>query len=159
MNSIITEYYGLFAMYQSLRNQMLDVLSDADLSFTPGGGNPTLGALCREIGQVERSYIDSFTTWTHSFNYADAEPGIETRVDRLKDWYAALDQELRASIEALSEDDLQQRTIDRGGGFVIPPRIQLEIYKEALLIFYGKSSVYLRLLGKPLTEQWQHWIG
>jgi hypothetical protein len=35
----------------------------------------------------------------------------------------------------------------------------LEIYKEALLIFYGKTSVYLKATGKELPEQWLAWIG
>jgi hypothetical protein len=32
------------------------------------------------------------------------------------------------------------------------------IYREALLIFYGKASIYLKALGKTLPEQWQAWI-
>jgi hypothetical protein len=36
--------------------------------------------------------------------------------------------------------------------------IQLHIYREALLSFYGKASVYLKALGKTLPEQWQSWI-
>jgi IS605 OrfB family transposase len=32
-------------------------------------------------------------------------------------------------------------------------------YKEALLIFYGKVSMYLKAIGKILPEQWQEWIG
>ena len=50
------------------------------------------------------------------------------------------------------------RKIDRGGGFIISPAIQLEIYKEALLIFYGKADVYLKAMGKPRPEQWTVWI-
>ncbi|MFP4346453.1 MAG: hypothetical protein ACLFU8_17340 [Anaerolineales bacterium] len=40
----------------------------------------------------------------------------------------------------------------------MPPHVQLEIYKEALLIFYGKVSVYLKALGKVPSEHWQAWI-
>jgi len=49
--------------------------------------------------------------------------------------------------------------IDRGGDFKLPPRIQLEVYKEALLIFYGKTDVYLKAMGKALPTQWREWIG
>jgi hypothetical protein len=38
------------------------------------------------------------------------------------------------------------------------PTFQLEVYKEALLIFYGKASVYLKAMGKPRPQQWQEWI-
>jgi hypothetical protein len=48
--------------YQALRNQMLDVLTDDDLTTAFGGATPTLGALCREIGEVEHAYVESFRT-------------------------------------------------------------------------------------------------
>jgi len=45
------------------------------------------------------------------------------------------------------------------GDFKLRPAIQLSIYNEALLIFYGKASVYLKAMGKTLPEQWEDWIG
>ena len=80
MNSIMTDFYPLFRLYLRLRGQVLDVLSDAELAFQPGGD------------------------------------------------------------------------------FRISPRINLAIYQEALLIFYGKISVYLKILGKTPSAQWEHWI-
>jgi hypothetical protein len=32
------------------------------------------------------------------------------------------------------------------------------VFKEALLIFYGKSRVYLKALGKEMPKQWRSWI-
>ena len=158
MNSIMKEYYHVFEMYQALRNQLMELVDDEDLAYTPGGDNPTLGALCKEMGEVEHAYIQSFQTFQQDFSYRNEEPGLDGSVARLSAWFQALDGELRAAIEALSEEDLQNRTIDRGGGFIVPPRIQLEIYKEALLIFYGKVSVYLKAMGVPRPQQWQDWI-
>jgi hypothetical protein len=80
-------------------------------------------------------------------------------VTKLSGWFEELDGELGATVEGLSEDDVRNRTIDRGGDFSLPPQIQLDVYKEALLIFYGKVSVYLRAMGKTLPKQWQEWIG
>ncbi len=40
MNSIIKNYYPLFELYQSVRNQLMETLSDEDLRFSPGGDNP-----------------------------------------------------------------------------------------------------------------------
>jgi hypothetical protein len=53
--------------------------------------------------------------------------------------------------------EIKTRQIDRGG-WSLPPLIQLEVYKEALLIFYGKVGVYLKAMGKPRSQQWQDWI-
>ncbi|MCA9969041.1 MAG: DinB family protein [Anaerolineales bacterium] len=158
MNSILTDAYPLFELYQALRSQLMDLLTDADLAFTPGGANPPLGELCREIGEVQQAYIDSFASFTQDFAYRTETPGLSGSVAMLRGWYTNLDADLKAVIAGLSEEDVQTRRIDRGHDFKVPPRMQLEIYKEALLIFYGKTSVYLKLMGKELPPQWQHWI-
>ena len=87
-----------------------------------------------------------------------AEPGIEGSVERLKTWYKALDEELDTVLKAIPDGDLQTKTIDRGG-FMPPLGGQFHIYREALLIFCGKCSVYLPAMGKSLPEQWRTWIG
>jgi hypothetical protein len=158
MNSIIKEQGPVLEQTQALRNQLMEILTDADLSYSPGGESPTLGALCREMGEVQQAYITSFQTFEQDFGYRVEDPELERGVERLAAWFQALDGELRAVLESLSEEDIQNRVIDRGGGFVLPPLIQLHIYREALLIFYGKASVYLKALGKTLSEQWQSWI-
>lgn len=158
MNSLIENYYPTFELYQSLRAQLMQILTDEDLMFEPGGENITLGALCRQIGETEHSYIQSFRTYTQEFDYRNDQPGLAESAERLVAWYVVLDTELKGVISALSEDDLANRKIDRGGGFIISPAIQLEIYKEALLIFYGKADVYLKAMGKPRPEQWTVWI-
>jgi hypothetical protein len=45
------------------------------------------------------------------------------------------------------------------GAFSPLPTVQLDIYREALLIFYAKVSVYLRVFGIPLPGDWASWIG
>lgn len=158
MNSIITHYYPIFQTYQGLRDVLMEILEDEDLGYRPTAQNPSLGELCREIGEVEQDYIDSFKTFRLDFSYHNEQPGLESSVALLSAWYAALDRELRAAIESLSEDDIRNRQIDRGH-FSLPPQIQLDVYKEALLIFYGKVSVYLRAMDKTLPQRWQDFIG
>jgi hypothetical protein len=159
MNSLIEGYYPVFQMYQSLRDQLMELVTDTDLSFRPGERNLSLGGLCREIGQVQRSYIDSFKTGHQDFSNLTEDSRLESSAKELAVWFGKLDQELEAVIAGFSEEELETKTIDRGGGFVLSPRIQLEVYKEALLIFYGKTSVYLQQMGKSLPKQWQEWIG
>lgn len=157
MNSIMADYYPTFRLYQALRVQLLELLSDEDLRFTPGGENPPLGALCVEIGEVQQAYSRSFMDWRMDLSYRNLEPGLAEGVSQLAAWYRILDAELEAVISHLSEEDIKTRQIDRGG-WSTTPLIQLEVYKEALLIFYGKASVYLKAMGKPRPPQWQAWI-
>ena len=158
MNSIMQDYWPVFEMYQAIRGQILSVLTDEDLAFSPGGANPSLGVLCREIGETEHAYIESFREFTCDFSYRRPEPELTSSVAALSAWYAELDQQLREAIEGLSEEQLQSQRVVRGPNFALPPRIQLNIYQEALLIFYGKASVYLKALNKPVSEQMRDWI-
>ena len=157
MNSIMTEYYPTFRMYQALRTQLMDNLTDDDLGYTPGGANLPLGVLCVEIGETEHAYVQSFKTFAIDFSYRNPDSGLETSVSRLAAWYQAMDAELEATLAGLTEEDVKTRQIDRGG-WSLRPLIQLDVYKEALLIFCGKVSVYLKAMGKPRSQQWQDWI-
>ncbi|MGD8397231.1 MAG: hypothetical protein PVG11_00090 [Anaerolineae bacterium] len=158
MNSIIEQQGPILEQTQALRTQLMEILADGDLGYSPGGDNPTLGALCREMGEVEQAYITSFQTFEMDFSYRVEDPELARSVERLAAWFEALDRELQATLASLSEEEIQNRVIDRGGGFIIPPTFQLHVYREALLIFYGKASVYLKALEKTLPEQWQTWI-
>ena len=158
MNSFVKEQFPIFQAVQAIRDQLMEVLSDDDLRYKLPGGNPTLGELCREMGEVEYSYIQSFRNRTQDFTYRNTESSLASSVAKLNAWFSALDAELKAVLEGFSEEELDQM-INRGDGFMLPIRIQPHIYKEALLIFYGKVSVYLRAMEKPLPGQWQEWIG
>jgi hypothetical protein len=164
-NSIVSRYLDetYFTLYQRLRNELTDRLADADLEVRLGGETETIGALCREIGEIEHTYVESLRTFKQDFGYRNADPRLEHSVDALRTWYASLDHDLMAAIEALSEDDIEHRRIVRSDfdeSFFAPlARQQLDIYREALLIFYGKVSVYLKALGRSRTETWRDWIG
>ena len=157
MNSIITDYYPVLEMYQAPRAQLMELLNDTDPAFQPSGMNETLGELCLDIGHTQQAYIESFRTFKLDFDTKGTSPDLS--VTNLRSWYNDLDSELRQVVTNLSEADIQERKIYRGENFELPPNIQLDVYKEALLIFYGKVSVYLKGMGLPLPKQWQEWIG
>ena len=165
MNSIVREYLAatFFGEYQALRNQLMDILTDDDLGYRVGAAGASLGGLCREIGEIEHSYIESLSTFRQDFDYRDPDPRLQTSIAALSAWYAELDRELMRAIEGLSEDDIANRKIirsDFGAAYPSPlPKHQLDVYREALLIFYGKASVYVQAIGKALPRKWQAWIG
>ena len=150
--------YQTCKMYESLRTQLMDVLADEDLAFTPGGENLSLGGLCVEIGEIQHAYAESFRTFTQNFDYRAEQTGLAGSVAALKTWYAKLDEEFEQALDALSPEDVESREIDRGGDFKLLTSHQIDIYKEALLIFYGKASVYLKAIGKPRPSSWVDWI-
>ena len=142
----------------ALRHQMVDTLTDDDLKFALPG-NMTLGELCRQIGEFDHSYVESFKSFKQDWSYQHADKSVETSVEKLREWYATLEAGLKATMLALTEEQIQSQMIDRGHGLTWPIPIQFHVYRESLLVFYGKAHVYLHALGKPFTQQWQHWIG
>jgi hypothetical protein len=157
-NRLIREQKDILTQTQALRAQMMSLLSDKDLTFRLPG-NPTLGELCQQSGEIEHSYIQSFKTFTQDFSYRSDDSALATSLPRLQMWLTELDEELLATLEALSDDDIEHKFIARPGGFNVPITVQVHIYREALLIFYGRADVYLKALSKTPGEQWQAWIG
>ena len=159
MNSLMENKWTWVEGSHGLRDEVLDNLTDADLSFTPGGQALTLGALFREFAEIEHSYAESFRTLTQErFDYQTAEAGVEFSVSQLKAWFQKLDGSLKNTLTAFSEEDLS-KTIQRGSGYAMPVDMQFDIYLQALLIFLGKASIYFRAMSKPLPQNLQEWIG
>lgn len=165
MNSITAGYLAetFFPEYLGLRDQLMEILEDEDLGIRLGGETASLGALCREIGEIEHTYVQSFRTFRQDFSYRNPDPELERSVAALESWFAELDREMMAAVEALSEDDIANRRIIRSDFdqeyFSPLPKAQVDVYREALLIFYGKVTVYLRAMERPLPGQWADWIG
>ena len=164
MNSLITGYFvPTFQLYQAIRPALMETLTDDDLGYSPGGANPSLGVLCREIGEIEHSYVEAFRTFRQDFAWRNPDPDVGRRVAVLSTWYSDLDRELLAALEALTDDQVANRRIWRHDfdveDFSPLPAQELDIYREALLIFYAKVSVHLRIMGRELPGHWNPWIG
>ena len=158
MNAEIQRFWKLNRMYTPLRDQLMDALNDEDLGFSPGGGNPSLGELCRELGEIQAVYIESFKTLRTDFSARSHDDSLSSSAARLAEWYRQLDDELQAALERISDEDVAGQQIDRGG-YSMPIPINLDVFREALLIFYGKVSVYAKAMGKTLPGDWADWIG
>jgi hypothetical protein len=165
MNSLVRDHLPAtyFAEYQLLRNELMELLTDEDLACRPGVAAFSLGELCREIGDIEYSYVEALRAFQQDFDWRNPDPRMEHSVGALTEWYASLDRDLLAAAEALTEDDIAKRRIKRGDfdvdDFAPLAAKELDVYREALLIFYGKVSVYLRTMGRELPRHWKEWIG
>ncbi len=157
MNSLIQEKWPWIEGTHGMRTQLIDILSDADLAFNAGGQNMTLGALLREMGDIEYSYIQSLKTFKQDWSYCNTEPGMESSISQIKAWYQTLDDEMKATVSDLTDEN-SAKTIDRSG-YNMPVALQLDVYLQALLIFFGKVTVFLKAMNKPLPPTIQEYIG
>src|SRR5689334_20308801 len=157
MNSYFQEKWPWIEGTHRMRTELLDTLSDADLAFNPGGENMTLGALFRESGEIEYSYTQSLQTFEQDWSYRNREAGLESSTARLKAWYQTLDDEMKATVSALSEEDLKKMV--KRNSFEMPVDMQLDVYLQALLIFFGKATVFLRAMNKAYPQDIREYIG
>ncbi len=156
MNKFMQEQWPMFEGTFKMRAQLFDSLDDSDLAFSPGGQNVTFGALCREMGEVDYSYLQSLKTLRQDWSYRNTEPGLESSISKLKAWYQSMEADMKSTLEAMSDDDLK-KVVERG--FTVPIDVQMQIYLQALLIFFGKASVYVRAMNKALPQSFKEWIG
>jgi hypothetical protein len=156
MNRMIEEKWPWVEGSHGMRTEILNTLNDADLTFTPGGANITLGELIREMGEVEHSYVQSFRTFTQNWDYKNTEAGLDRSVHHLKAWFEQLDGEMKTALDSLTDEDVR-RNIDRSG-YPMPVPLQLDVYLQALLIFFGKATIFLKAMNKPLPKSVQEWV-
>ena len=153
-----------FAEYQVLRERAPEHPGRRG-PFVPAPEVPafSLGELCREIGDIEHTYVEALRTFRQDVDWRNPDPRMERSVEALREWYADLDRRLAGALEALTEDQVANQRVTRNdfdvGEFAPLPPQELDIYREALLIFYGKVSVYVRTMGKVLPGHWPAWIG
>jgi len=157
MNHMMDEKWPWIEAVHGMRSQVLDILSDADLAFSPGGQNMTIGALCREMGETEHAYIQSLKNLKHEWSYRNTEADMVNHVAHLKAWFQTLDDQMKAAIVAFSDED-EQKMVERGGD-AVPIEFQLDVYLQAVLIFLGKASIYLKAMNKSLPQSFQEYIG
>ena len=157
MNRYMEQKWSWIEGSHEMRVTLLNSLTDADLAFTLGGHNIPLGALFCEMGDVEHAYIQSLKTFTQDWSYHNPEAGLAGSVAQLSAWFASLDEEMKSIVAAFSDEDLQ-KMVDRSG-YAVAADTQLDIYLQALLIFFGKATVYLHAMQRELPPNWKEYIG
>jgi hypothetical protein len=155
MNRIKNEKWPWIEAAHGMRTQLFESLSDADLAFSPGGQAMTFGALCRQMGETEHSYTQSLKTLKQDWSYRHPDSDVASHVDHLKTWFQTQDDELQMALTTFLEDG--EKTIDRGGTVTV--EFQLDAYLQAVLIFLGKATIYLRAMNKPLPPFFEEYIG
>jgi hypothetical protein len=145
--------------HHSMRDHLLTVVSDADLACKLPGSNPTLGNLLVELGDIQGVYTHSFETSMLDWAHRQLPPPDPVTVGTLRTWLEAQDAAMKAALDRFTPEELRVERIDRGQGFIASPFVQHQIYREAVYIFYGKLSVYLKALERDAGDEWAAWVG
>lgn len=159
MNQIEQNFMPLLDMGMDVLTQALKDVSSADLEFTPQGENVSLGELCRRMGDVAYAYTESYRNGVMDFSLTAEDRKQPRNGEELSEWIRAKEALLKEAVRGFSDEELGSKTIDRGAGWKIPLLTQFHVYREALLIFFGKLDVYLRMMKKKRPEQWTQWVG
>jgi hypothetical protein len=155
MNKILMQQANLIDLTHNLRVETLNAITDADLNTQLGGQSLSLRELILEQGTIQMAYIECFRSFELRFNHPAPE-GVQSLED-IKTWFAELDSSLIAALGALSDDELK-RGVPRGS-HTLPAEIVFYTYRESVMIFAAKASVYLRALNHALPGQVKSWIG
>jgi uncharacterized damage-inducible protein DinB len=158
MHSTVEMKWSWIQAMSGLRAELLDALSASDLEFTPGGENSTLGELLVQMGEIQYSYTSSFETFTLDWDYRNEDLTLHSDLAALSAWFESLDTRLETMLSALTDDDVQ-REIARPGGGSMTIEFQLDVFIQALFIFFGKYVVYLKAMNKPLPPSIRDFIG
>ena len=156
MNSLFEEE---IRPHHSMRDHLLTLVSDAHLAYKLPGWNPTLGELLVEMGDLQGVYTHSFETFELDWSHRQLPPPEPITIASLRAWFDAQDVAMKAALDRFTDEELRIDRIDRGHGFVASPFVQHEVYREAVYIFYGKLSVYLKALERDAGEEWAAWVG
>ena len=141
-----------------MRNGALERLSDADLNFSPGGDNLTLGELFKQVGEHQYSYIQSLITRKQDWSYRQDDPGLATSLTKLTHWFDQLDRQMQEVVNGFDRSDLE-KPVDRTNGSIRSIMSQLDIYTQMMLIFLGKIVIYFKAMPKPLPPSIEEYIG
>lgn len=159
MNQIEKEFFQLLDMGMDVLEPVLKEISAGDMDFTPPGNNDSLGELCRKMGDVAHAYASSFSSGSLDFSLSAPGRDKPANGSQLSVWLRELEGTIKDAVKGFSDHQLSSQTITREGGWKIPLLTQFHVYREALLIFFGKLDVYLRILGKNRPEHWVGWVG
>jgi hypothetical protein len=155
MNKILMQQANLIDLTHNLRTEILGAITEVDLNTKLGGQSQSLRELILEQGTIQMAYIECFRSFELRFDHAAPE-GVQS-LEEIKTWFAELDSGLIAALGALSDDELK-RGVPRGQ-YTLPAEIVFYTYRESVMIFAAKASVYVRALNHALPGQVKSWIG
>ena len=137
---------------RGLTLELLDSLTDAELSQTP---SPELGPFWkqfRHVGRLQECYMEALNTKKIKFDYRNKRYRSGCSKNALKAYLRALDRELVQTFEGVDSD----ATIGWEGEMVSVFQHLMRMLAHETL-HHGQWIVYARLMGKQLPPGWKAW--
>jgi len=158
MNRLTEQRPHLIDLTHTLRDTVFGEITETDLDFSPGGAALTLRRLLLEQAEIQAAYAESFRSLKLKFDVV-APADVQT-IAQIQAWFAQLDAELFGALNALSNEELSRPHDPRGQ---MSSRYTVETsfhtYRESVLIFSAKASVYLRALGRDVPKLMKSFVG
>ncbi len=156
MHEIMEKQFAILKLYLPLRSQIMDALEDKDLNFKPEHLS-SISEECIQIGEWQGAYLGGFKKFAQDFEYRNDDDGRRTSVAKLRAWYEGMDADIVAAVEGMTDEDVENRKINRGG-WEASVEWSLRIWQECLIIFYTKMLLYFKLMEKKVPEGLTQWL-
>ena len=137
---------------RGLTLELLDSLTDAELSQTP---SPELGPFWkqfRHVGRLQECYMEALNTKKIKFDYRNKRYRSGCSKNALKAYLRALDRELVQTFEGVDSN----ATIGWEGEMVSVFQHLMRMLAHEIL-HHGQWIIYARLRGKQLPPGWKAW--
>ena len=141
-----------------MRDALIQPLSDADLGHDLGGSSLTWGQLIDDCAEMQRSYLDAYSTLDQRWVPPRSALEHRTTVAEILENFHSLDGELKLVLDSFTDDEWEA-VIVRPDGTKRSRRGQLEIYAQFMLIFLAKATVYSRVQDRDIPPSLQTFIG
>ncbi len=156
MHETMEKQFAILKLYLPMRKEILDSLEDKDLAFS-AKGLPSIGETCLQLGEWQHAYLMGFKTFKQDFDYRNTDQDMQSKVRKLRSWYLEMDLAIEQAIKGMSDDDIENKSIDRGT-WEASVEWNLRIWQECLIIFFTKMMVNFKLMDRDLPNGLAQWI-
>ena len=134
--------------------KVLKAYPEGRQNFRPHEISRSAREIAKTIAGEEKAVVLGVISGNMDFSVMTSVP---EDMKELIEWYERSHKEMVHKYNELSDEDLK-KTIDRGS-FSPTIDVQLQVYLQALLIFFGKATIFVKAMNKPLPQPFQEWIG
>lgn len=140
-----------YFFHRGLTLDLLEILEESDLNFSPGGKVTTWGEQFLHMGRVQKDYMDALSSLSIKFRGDSLAPENLTIPDIINE-YKNLDKEL---VKEVNTFDRNKKIDWYGNGVTIEEHICY--LSEHEVFHHGQWATFLNILKRPFPKSWKAW--